>query len=454
MKKYFVCAVVFLFASFLFYGCGGDIYIDAESHDDIIKGMSPEKEHIPLDPSTVLYIDASTVFIDAENSSDIYNDMKSQMYQYIGTLVFIKGNQFDTTECNRQEQTLFNALENMKTDYDYADIQKAVENICGGNRQGMLITDFEFYKEGKIHDRDPYLSESFKKWLSRGYRIDILTEPYYEKKCLKKRFYVFFIDPQEKAPITNTMIESVKDFIVKGSPEVGECNWFTLVNSDVCIVRENDKNSCSNEIDVKTILYLLNDCELNIINTPWDDIKEYVMKLDSHNQVYEGENPIPIIDGLRLKDGNNFNVEKLKLVATNISKSYLQEQIKKDGSEGTISFDEKNDLWDISDAFEIKMDKDKEISIFVNEKIFNAKQLYSESDGFCGNLIRLDLVVDECSDKKIDNKSVFEWNTVKNGQQTGGNAICVSRSIMNVLSDIEIVPSGTLYTIYIQTESK
>lgn len=424
--------------------CCNKICIDAENHTEILNEMAPVETVDTLDPSTILYIDASGVFSDAR-ISPIFNDMKQQMYQYIGTLVFIEGERFDTTQCDRKKQTLFNALENRvcTAGTNYADIQKAVEDICDGNRQGMIISDFEFYKDGKVHDNDPYLSESFKKWLNKGYQIDILTEPYLERGNLKKRFYMFFTDPSAEAPISKTMIAQVQKYLVESEPNVGECSLLTLKNRDVRIER-NKENSSSEEIDINK-KNINEKCELVSTETSWNDIKEFLMKLDNHNKVIDDETPISIVDGLKLSDGNNYSINNITVRATNISKLYLSKQ-EEDKSLNAEPID-------ISDAFEVKLNAQKEISILLNKNILSTRILYNSKEGFEGNLIRLDLIAANTSIKKYDEK-VFQWITVQRGKPTGKIANCVSLSLDNVLKDIEIIPDGrTLYTIYIQTPS-
>ena len=424
--------------------CKDVIGIEATENTDILGEMTPAKASDSLDASTILYIDASGVFSDAKKSP-IFNDMKSQMYQYIGTLVFIEGEHFDTTECNRQKQTLFNALENRTctAGTNYADIQKAVEDICNGNRQGIVISDFEFWKDKKLHDQDPYLSEPFKRWLSKGYQIDILVEPYYENKNLKKRFYMFFTDPQNKSSIKNTMISQVNRYLVKNNPNVGKCCLFTLNNSDIGIQR-HDSNSSNKEIDVEEKL-INNMCELVLTDASWNDIKEYLMKLDNHNKVYEDETPVPILDGLKLYGGTNYSINKIKIRATNISKMYLSKQ------ENDNKF--KKESRDISDAFDVKLSPQKEVSLFLNKNIFSVNHLFSSKDGFDGNLIRIDIIADNSTINKYD-ETIFQWNTVIKGKPTGKTAVCVSLSVDNVLKDIDIVPDGKiLYTVYLQAPS-
>lgn len=463
IKQKNVCAFIGILFLITLTGCPSEYEIDTEEYCAILKTMTPPERHIEaLDQSNgaVMYVDASTVFIDAEKSSEIYKSMKSQMYQYIGTLIFIKGENFESTECNRQKQALFNALEGMRTDYHYADIQKAVENICNGNRQGMIITDFEFYKydpkQGSRttpynHDMDPYLSESFVKWLNRGYQIDILTEPYYEQKNLKKRFYVFFTDPNDVAPISYTMINQVEQYLVDGDPDVGHCNLVTLNNTDLQMTRVNDKNSCADDISIKTFAIEGIPSELNVVEDTWSDIKEFVMKLDSYNKLIKDEEPLPLIDGLTVNDGINYSVTKLAWHAINISKSYMVEQEKED----SLTFDTMEE-WDVTDAFIVEMNDKNEVEVYLTPRIFDSKHLYRESVGFTGNLIRLDIDIDQCAVRDFD-KNAFQWKSVPRGDNQGKDAVCVSLSIDNALKDLSVVPSTNerkhLYTVYIQTGS-
>ena len=455
---------------FTLTGCPPKYEINTEEHIAILKEMTPQWHAEKLDQSNgaIMYVDASTVFSDAERNSDIYKTMKSQMYQYIGTLVFIKGQEFEATECNRQQQALFNALESMRAvversdPFKYADIQKAVENICNGNRQGMIITDFEFYKPdgtGAVwapHDMDPYLSESFVKWLKKGYQIDILTEPYIEKynrmDYLKKRFYVFFTDPDDEAPISTTMIGQVRKYVVDGDPSIGHCNLVTLRNTDLSMSRVNESNSCDSEISIDT--YPLEGCpgELNAIDATWEDIKQYVMKLDKFNKPMrdDEEGPLPLIDGLVVNNGNNYSVTNLSWHATNITKPFLMEQEKGD----SLTFD-KMEEWDLTDAFMVEMNEDNEVSVYLTPKILTSKHLYGEKEGFRGNLIRLDIDIDQCAVQEFD-EAAFQWKSLGKDYQ-GKDAICVSLSIDNALKDLSVIPTTGdrkhLYTVFIQTQS-
>lgn len=430
------------------------VEISLEDNDPIIEKLykAPLGNKLDEDKGTVLYCDASAVLMDAKANSSIYKAMRSQMNQYIETLVSINGCKFDTVECNKSEQKIHDALDDLMKKDGAANIQMAIENICSGNRQGMLITDFEFVKmDGKkiikCYDTDPYLTNAFIEWISKGYQIDFLVEPYNEGKDLKNRFYVFFTDPNSDAPITNTMLSQVKNFMVKSNPQPGQCCLFTLNASDYGI-RANGVNSCHEEIDMEEIDSKLANSKTYSISSSWKEIREYIMKLDEHEDTIEEETPIPLIDNLSIVQGNNYSITGVRVHATNISKSYL-----KAAGEEVNNPDE---IWDISDAFDVKITKDNKIKVFLKKEIFKDKHLYSKDDGFSGNLIRIEFYVNDFVTNEYDS-SVFEWTSCR-PQTEGQTANCVSLSIDNALKDVKVVPKSDkhkiLYTIFLQTESK
>lgn len=430
------------------------VEISLEDNDPIIEKLykAPLGNKLDEDKGTVLYCDASAVLMDAKANSSIYKAMRSQMNQYIETLVSINGCKFDTVECNKSEQKIHDALDDLMKKDGAANIQMAIENICSGNRQGMLITDFEFVKmDGKkiikCYDTDPYLTNAFIEWISKGYQIDFLVEPYNEGKDLKNRFYVFFTDPNSDAPITNTMLSQVKNFMVKSNPQPGQCCLFTLNASDYGI-RANGVNSCHEEIDMEELDSKLANSKTYSISSSWKEIREYIMKLDEHEDTIEEETPIPLIDNLSIVQGNNYSITGVRVHATNISKSYL-----KAAGEEVNNPDE---IWDISDAFDVKITKDNKIKVFLKKEIFKDKHLYSKDDGFSGNLIRIEFYVNDFVTNEYDS-SVFEWTSCR-PQTEGQTANCVSLSIDNALKDVKVVPKSDkhkiLYTIFLQTESK
>lgn len=401
----------------------------------------------PLDKEagTVFYADASEVLKDAMRNSPVYGEMKKQISQYVTDLVFIKGDSFDTIPCDRSSQSIFTALERMASqpEVPYANILAAIENICNGDREAMIITDFEQQKDGQWMDEIPYLSEPFKKWLQKGYQIDILVEQYTEgrKNDLKNRFYVFFTDPTDNTAINHTMISQVKNYINDGT-----CAHLTFNPKDYGIVRTNKQ--LISEIDISTTAFEKSACQSYVIDDSWDGVVEFLMKIDKHGQPIEGEEPVALIDNLKMVDGSLYSIENIQLKATNISKPFLKKMGEEVDSE---------EIWDISDAFDVKKDHDV-VQLFVNKKILNERHLFSEDDGFMGNLIKIEFLVADggCKMKESD-LSQLEWTSARPGAN-GKKATCVSLSMDNALKDANVVPyapqNRVLYTIFLQTESK
>lgn len=403
----------------------------------------------PLDKEagTVFYADASEVLKDAMQNSPVYGEMKKQISQYVTDLVFIEGDGFDTIRCNRSSQSIFTALESKASqpEIPYANILGAIENICNGNREAMIITDFEQQMNGQWMDEIPYLSEPFKKWLQKGYQIDILVEKYAEGKAKdqKNRFYVFFTDPTDKTSINKTMIAQVKKYIQDST-----CTLMSFNPKDYGIVCTDKKISSSNEIDIAKTDFGRQNCQGYVIDATWEEIREGLMKVDNHGQKIE-ETPVALIDNLKFVDGSFYSIGNVQLRATNISEPFMKKTGELDGCS--------DEVWDISDAFEVKK-VGETIEVYVNNNIFKEKHLYSEDDGFMGNLIKIELLVadNSCSIKEYDS-SQLEWPSARL-RPKGRPATCVSLSLDNALTDVNVVPyapqNRLLYTIFIQTESK
>lgn len=426
------------------------IDITTEENVKILKSFLQGDDSKSLDAKegTVFYADASAVLLDAMKNSSVYDAMKGQISQYVTDLVFIEGDNFDTIKCDRSEQTLFNALSlrAKKKQTLHADILKSIENICEGDRQGMIITDFEQQKNGNWMDCNPYLSEQFKNWLQKGYQIDFIIEPYNEGKDLKKRFYVFFTDPTDNVSINHTMINQVQKFI-----DDTTCVLLSVNAKDYRMDCSDEENSSSSEISIEMADFKSPNVYSCVINDSWDDIKENLMKLDRHDQPIEEETPKPLIDNLKIVDGSTYCINNIVLKATNISKPFMMK------IDSSLEMNNPDEIYDISDAFDIKITKGKKIEVYVNKNILNERHLFSTNDGFVGNLIKLEFVV---SDNGFTTKSYdfsqLEWVSARPGTK-GKTANCVSLSLNNALTDVNVVPSApqnrVLYTIFIQTES-
>jgi hypothetical protein len=385
-------------------------------------------QHEMLNSTTVLYLDHSTCVIDARQNSPVFNALRPQLGQYSDTLRLIKGEFFETIPLVRSDNQVFTILQTIKNDIPYSDILKAVEQICNSNQQAILITDCEFIKNGLCHDQDPYLSEPFKDWLQKGHVIYVITEPYKEKvrntTYDKKRFYLIFTDDKLAAPISHNMLNELNPFINN------RISVFKLTNSDLQtarignMVEEELAFNCENK----------NGFDYIEIDNDWNDIREYVMKLDKYNAPLPEETPLPLIKNLIFNDGENYTIRDVEIVASNITAQYLAI------SDSSIT----PAVIDASAGFLIDKQalQEHKLNVMLTDKIFNYL-----TDEFGGNLIRLDFVINQVGIKSY-NPDMFTWRSLYGPE----NAICLAKSIDNVLKDVEIVPTKVIHTIFIKTD--
>jgi hypothetical protein len=385
-----------------------------------------------LQQSTVLYLDHSTCVIDArQNLKSVFNALRPQLGQYSDTLILIKGDDFENVPLNRSDNKVFQVLQTIQQDIPHADILKAVEQICNDNQQAILITDCEFFRDGLVHDQDPYLSEPFKNWIKKGHSIYIVVEPYHENRSPKKRFYYFFTNDRMQAPISHNMMNEIQPFLNDGS-----CKLFVLTNTDILVQREKNNmvdNNLTFTVEDKT------NFEFVEISDSWEAIREYVMKLDEYGELITGEIPVPLIKNLIFSNGKNYIIKDVRIKATNITAQYLALE------DSTIT----TEAIDMSEGF--KLDKDSmkvnKLNVLLTDKVFQYL-----TDEYGGNLIRLDFEITEVSLQNYE-AEMFLWPSLNNNE----TAICVSKSIENVLHDVEILPTSkdrkVIHTVFIKTEA-
>jgi len=386
-----------------------------------------------LKQPVTLYLDHSTCVIDARQNSRVFNALRPQLGQYSDTICLIKGSVFEKEHLDHSDNQIFKILQTINKDIPNADILKALDEITSSDHQAVLITDCEFIKDGLCHDQDPYLSRPLKLWLKKGYVVYIITEPYYEKikgqKIQKKRFYFIFTDDNLDAPISSNLLAELKPFEKDSLFHIQK-----LTNSDIQVF--TSKNNVCDQLSFefeKTPAF-----DFVTIYDAWDDIRKSIMNINKHYEPIYGGIPLPIFDKIVLNDGENYKIEQIQIVASNITALYNQT---------TFSNGQKEIL--IPDGFTIDSSalKNNEIKVFLTDKIFD--YLNCEFDA---NLIKIDFVITQVSLKPI-NKSIFNWQSAFNKEE----AICVFKSIENVLLDTEIVPTApnrkVIHTIYLNTQS-
>jgi hypothetical protein len=441
MKNYFIMATAIM--ATLFTSCHSNYFgVNTQQLQEEIYEPTAVK-YPTLEPSTVLYLDHSTCVIDAVQNSPVFKALRPNLGQYSDTLRLIKGAVFESIPLNRQNNKVSEVLETIKEDIPFADIRRAVFQICNDNQQAVLITDCEAHANGRFLDLEPFMSEPFRNWLEAGHVIYILTEPYQEKYkgnvYDKKRFYFIFSDDRMEAPISYNLLHEVQQLLQNNI-----CTLFKMTNSDV-LVRSPKNDMVADDLTFN--VEYGNGFEYVEISDDWSSIREYVMKLDKYGEPLPDENgngsntkPVPLLENLIFNDGENYLIGDVQIVATNITSRYLA----LDDSTVTVK-----DI-DISDGFmpdETALQNHK-LNVMLTDKIFTAGYL---DNGFGGNLIRLDFVITNAGLKSYDS-AMFEWQSI----WSPNTAICVSKSIDNALHDINVIPTCSnrkvIHTVFLKTE--
>jgi hypothetical protein len=451
MKKHFIL-VLFAFITIGFTTCDPPLL---EVNTQLLQEEIYEPDAIRyerLQSGTVLYLDHSTCVIDARKNSQVFNALRPQLGQYSDTLRLIKGDAFEVVPLSSNPSTtlseIHRVLETITEDIPYSNILKAVEQICSSNQQAILITDCEFIEEsGLCHDQDPYLSRPFKDWMHKGHTIYIVVESYQEKNKAnvydKKRFYFIFTDDRIQAPISHNMLGEIEPLLQDGS-----CKLFKLTNSDI-FVRSPKSDMVADALTFN--VEYGNGYEYVEISDNWNVISQYVMKLDKYGQPLPQEEPVPLVKNLAFNDGENYIIDSVKIIATNITEKYLSiDSVAAYTLKLNYTTIGVNDI-DISEGFMLDKDtfQNHKLNVMLTDKIFTNGYLFNK---YGGNLIRLDFVITDVGLKSHDN-TMFEWQSIWSPNM----AICVSKSIDNALRDVAVVPTcpnrRVIHTIFIKTES-
>lgn len=445
-KMYFLFISIF-FTIFL-TSCG-DKYLEVDKQILQTKIYEPTVIHNQsLRQSTVLYLDHSTCVIDARKNSNVFKKLIGQLGLYTDTLCLIKKDileKIPNTDKSPTSTDVYNIINGISEDIKFADIGKAIEEISKSNSQSILITDFEYFdKNGKNQDGFPYLSGAFKSWLEKGHSIYIITEPYKEGGHDKKRFYVIFTDDKLQAPISSLLRAEIQD-LLKGAV----CTWFKMTNSDIGV--ESPKSDMVNNNLTFNVDYL-NGFELITLDDSWDAIREYVMKLDKYGEPVPEEKSEPLISNIILKNGENYKISDIQIVATNITTKYIsKDTIAADNLGADFSTINPTEI-NISDGFILDKEafESNKLNVMLTDKIFTDGHLFDKNYG--GNLIRLDFVITQVGFNPM-NPNDFEWQSI----WSSNNAICVSKSIDNALRDVNVIPTApnrrVIHTIFIKTAS-
>jgi hypothetical protein len=373
-------------------------------------------------------VDYSICVKEAVASSAFFAAIRPRITGLKPTMYTIKG---DVIELYSSDMDTINLELNKIQEISYANIKGAVEQICNDSQQAILITDCEYWTKPEGERTNlPYIKEPFIKWLNKGYSIHIAIEPYKEpykgKLYEKKRFYFFFTDDK----LSDNVFAEVSKTDNFTNHSVSFCK---LTNADLRIQRNIDAINANLTVEGDTTHFF----DYFEIDNPWEDIQKYVIEAtdDEGNPISGGD---ALIKGIKLSGFNNYTIEDIDIVASNITAKYLD----------TI-FSTGHSTINISDGFSLDKNslKDNELNVKINEKIF--KNL---NDEFGGNLIRLDFVVKSAKNKPVS-KPEFSWQSLNKPAEEN---ISVYESIVQTLQNPDVNPAKQnnviIHTIFLKTQ--
>jgi len=208
-----------------------------------------------------------------------------------------------------------------------------------------------------------------------------------------------------------------------------------MTNSDIFVQR----NGKIVENDLTFTHKSLNGFDYIAIDDDWKTIREFVMKLNKYEEPIPDEEAVPLIKNLFLNDVNNYVINDVEIKATNITSQYLALEDSAVTPKST----------DMSDGFRLDRDalKNNELKVFLTNRIFN----HLTDNPYCEILIRLDFAITDAAIKPFD-ADMFTWKSMF----VNDEAICVSKSIENALTDLEVVPHKAvdrriIHTVFIKT---
>ena len=424
--------IMTIIVGMLFFSCdffNSNNVEDIEMNDKTLSKIHVESiiTHPIIKKEIELYIDYSTCVIDAVKNSIFFKNIRPRITGLQPTLISIKG--LVISKVSSDMDAVNNELNSLQ-EVSYANIAGAIEKICDSDHQNILITDGEYWTspEGERTDL-PYMKESFKKWLLKGYVVHVIVEDYKElfqgKLNDKKRFYFLFTDDRLEDNVFNE-ISKAKNF------KTSNITVFKLSNVDLKIERSMNLINEDLGFEVDT----LKSYDVVLIENKWEDIFTYVLNGKDENGE-EIKNGKPFIMNLKLhsKQLENFEVNQIEI------KAYLITDL--------LSAEKKTSKKiDISEGFKIdniKFKKDGSISINLTDKL-NEKLLTDQQ-----NILQLDIVLKSVSNSPFQS-DLFSWTSLSKPNNIN---ISVAESIKQTLDDADINPmkqnKGVVHRIFIKT---
>jgi hypothetical protein len=397
-----------------------------------------------------LYVDYSTCMATA-NSSDFFRAIEPSFDGADATYYSIKGK--NITKEDGRPFDLFRTIQEVQ----FADIKTAAQNIVDGNTEGALLTDGEYYESVKVsnskgHVNDPYLKDVFKKWLSKGHDIYIISEPYDEsgtdtnknKVYHKKRFYFLFTDSRLQGNIYQRIVASVD---LKKYPNVGVYHMST---SHPVVMTPDQTTTPSPNLAAKVEGrggYEIQDWQVD-----WESIMDFLGAGAVDEKTGQPlPNGAPLITGLNIDREvyGCFRIKNIKLKVYDIDNAYFDYYTSKSAHTRAGVLTGKLSDYELQNAFtfDSKLFKKTGRVAILLDPSFDPSML--TGDPF--NYIKIDVCVDGVENVFENNEKFFYFDSVDNSAKTNTS---LSESVKQCLVDPSIQHSmdGTvIYSIYIKS---
>ncbi len=337
---------------------------------------------------------------------------------------------------------------------NFAELAKSASMMAESDCESVLITDGEYYTPSiaKGHDNDPYLAESFKTWILKGYDVHIISEPYVEsyngRDYNKKRFYILFTDDRManniyeriRRTVDFTNYKDVDEFHLSAShPQMkGNGNNASVQNS---ILESKSKGYGTFEIQD------WDGCD-------WNTIEEQIVNAVEEKSGEPMKNGASIIEmGVDKNSFGCYRIMALKMNVYDINQIYSEFYSAKEAKEkvGKKEYNLKSialDNFMLIDAKEFE--KHSKIIIHFNKDWFSPDVLTGSSY----NYFKLDVAIDDVKSIFDQHEEKFEFESIS---QDGEKNVSVASSIKQCLADDKVLDKmrgQVIYSIYVKSEKK
>lgn len=375
-----------------------------------------------------------------------------------------------------------------------APIEKALNAIVEGNKLSLLVTDFEEYGQNKRLKYQAFATKYLKTWLMRGGCVNFFISHYFEGRQPKHLYYVVFDNSQQE--LTNIIRDALA-----GRDHTND--FFSLTANPTCVTTQyatsniggNYHNSLGEDLvtavnetdpDLEKYSSLKGiPAEFYPCGDSWVNIRENakaMSELDGEDKYYA------LLRNLFVDCSNkdSYDVKSFKLKVTNVQKDFElftvsqaalrnpTDSTRMDDGSIVIGFESHPDarfyynaetgklldafvykpqpIAEIYDMFMLRDDIMQESAFRNNMKqeivIDFSNNFHSVNSSISeGDLLRLDVLVGECSIDYNKIERLFSWGP-DNHNVINRN---LEEAIRNVLQDSEVMPQGkVIYSYFIK----